>query len=177
MWTGRSPVPILEVPYPNHLSCKPGLRTRYVITSPDKFLNRLIFYLCNPFTRNHANSFTVLFTRVRTNFGRYQYFIYLLYFLLNLLTRHQAFNAQTVQKLARFRCLHESAKSRTVYRSQILTHFWSGQKPAHLAVQKLARFRGYPVNLRRLRAVFFSVQKLAGAMKTGLYKLHKLKPH
>ena len=68
-------------------------------------------------------------------------------------------------------------KSRTVYRSKILTHFWSGQKPAHLAVQKLARFRGYPVNLRRLRAGFFSVQKLAGAMKTGLYKLHKLKPH
>ena len=56
-------------------------------------------------------------------------------------------------------------KSRTVYRAQILTHFWSGQKPAHLAVQKLARFRGYPVNLRRLGAVFFfSVQKLAGAM-------------
>ena len=159
MWTGRSPVPILEVPYPNHLSCKPGLRTRYVITSPDKFLNRRIFYLCNPFTRNHANSFTVLFTRVRTNFGRYQYFIYLLYFLSKALTRHQAFAAQTVQNLRGSGVYTSPRKSRTVYRSQILTHFWSGQKPAHLAVQKLARFRGYPVNLRRLRAVFFFLFK------------------
>ena len=161
MWTGRSPVPILEVPYANHLSCKPGLRTRYVLTSPDKFLNRRIFYLCNPFTRNHANSFTVLFTRVRTNFGRYQYFIYfILYFLSKALTRHQAFTAQTVQNLRGSGVYTSPRKSRTVYRSQILTHFWSGQKPAHLAVQKLARFRGYPVNLRRLRAVFFFRSKI-----------------
>ena len=57
MWTGRGPVPISEGPFPNHLSRKPGLRARYVNTSPDKFLSRRIFYLCNLFTRNHAKFF------------------------------------------------------------------------------------------------------------------------
>ena len=159
MWTGRSPVPILEVPCPNHLSCKPGLRTRYVITTPDKFLNRRIFYLCNPFTRNHANSFTVLFIRVRTNFGRYQYFIYYIFYQRRLLGT-RLLPRKLCKNLRGSGVYTSPRKSRTVYRAQILTHFWSGQKPAHLAVQKVARFRGYPVNLRRLRAVFFFCSKI-----------------
>ena len=40
----------------------------HVWTGPGKFLNGRTFYLCNPFNRNRANSVTLVFTRVRTNF-------------------------------------------------------------------------------------------------------------
>ena len=40
---------------------------------PGQFLNGRIFYLCNPFNRNRANSVTVVFTRVRTNFCQCQH--------------------------------------------------------------------------------------------------------
>ena len=46
----------------------------HVWTGPGQFLNGRIFYLCNPFNRNRANSVTVLFTRARTNFCHRQHY-------------------------------------------------------------------------------------------------------
>ena len=43
-------------------------------TALDKFLSGQVFLpVCNPSTRNRANSFTVLFKRVRTNFCQSQH--------------------------------------------------------------------------------------------------------
>ena len=43
-------------------------------TALDKFLTGQVFLpVCNPFTRNRANSVTVLFKRVRTNFCQSQH--------------------------------------------------------------------------------------------------------
>ena len=43
-------------------------------TALDKFLTSQVFLpVCNPFTRNRANSVTVLFKRVRTNFCQSQH--------------------------------------------------------------------------------------------------------
>ena len=43
-------------------------------TALDKFLIGQVFLpVCNPFTRNRANSVTVLFKRVRTNFCQSQH--------------------------------------------------------------------------------------------------------
>ena len=43
-------------------------------TALDKFLTSQVFLpVCNPFTRNRANSVTVLFKRVRTNFYQSQH--------------------------------------------------------------------------------------------------------
>ena len=46
----------------------------HVWTGPGKFLNGRTFYLCNPFNRNRANSVTLVFTRVRTNFCQCQHY-------------------------------------------------------------------------------------------------------
>ena len=102
MWTGRGPVLSLEVPCPNHLSCKPGLRARYVNTSPEKFFEPTNFLPVQP----------IYTERVRTNFGRCQYIIYLLYFLSKALTRHQAFTAQTVCKNLRGSGVYKSPRKR-----------------------------------------------------------------
>ena len=154
MWTGRSPVPILEVPCPNHLSCKPGLRARYVNTSPDKFLNRRIFTCA---THLHGTMQILLQFCLHESVQILAYistlFIYYIFYQRRLLGT-RLLPRKLCKNLRGSGVYTSPRKSRTVYRSQILTHFWSGQKPAHLAVQKLARFRGYPVNLRRLRAVF-----------------------
>ena len=45
----------------------------HVWTGPGKFLNGRTFCLCNPFNRNRANSVTLVFTRVRTNFCQCQH--------------------------------------------------------------------------------------------------------
>ena len=66
------------------------------------------FYLRNLFTRNRANSVTVLITLVRKNFCHCQHRSGF-YFNQRRVTRLQAFTAQTVQNLTWFRCLHESA--------------------------------------------------------------------
>ena len=66
-----------------------------------------MFYLYNPLTRNRENFFTVLFTLVRTNFCHCQHWNDSFY--QSRVTRLQAFTAQTVQELARLKCLHEFA--------------------------------------------------------------------
>lgn len=58
-------------------------------------------------TRNRENFFTVLFTLVRTNFCRCQHWNDSFY--QSRVTRLPAFTAQTVQELARLKCLHEFA--------------------------------------------------------------------
>ena len=40
-----------------------------VYMGPEKFLKRLISYLCDRFTRNRPNPVTLLFTRSRKNFA------------------------------------------------------------------------------------------------------------
>ena len=73
-----------------------------------RFLNGRIFWLCNPFTPNCSNSVTVLLTPVSTNFCLCQLWNGFFH-RRHVITRLQAFTAQTVQKRAWFRCLQESA--------------------------------------------------------------------
>ena len=92
-------------------------------------------------------------------------------FVTNCIVRNvtsyvQAMSALTVQKLARFRCSHGSARFRTVP-FKYFHLFFPGQKFAHLAVQKLAQFHRTRVNATRNCAKMCPCKYLSGPVWTG----------
>ena len=84
--------------------------------------------------------------------------------IVRKVTSYQAMSALTVQKLARFRCSHGSARFRTVP-FKYFHLFFSGKKFAHLAVQKLAQFHRTRVNATRNCA---KICPCKNALNTGL---------
>ena len=112
----------------------------------------------------------VVFTWVRANFKTSRFCFVLLLLLSNQannITRFQTLTSLSVQKFARFGCLHESVRNRN-RAGQKVDLLFSGPKLAHLAVQKFVQIRRSRVNARRNRASFFRAKICPRPCKRGL---------
>ena len=108
----------------------------------------------------------VVFTRVRANFKTSLFSLCCFTFARQPgknIARFQALTALSVQKVARFGCLHESVRNRN-RAGQKVDLLFSGPKLAHLAVQKFVQFRQSRVNARWNRASFCPCKNLSGSV-------------